>query len=267
MVALLHASHRARAGILVREAADHVVEQSLAQRAVRDAHLLDLERFEQLGENRQAARKHRGSLRGHFRQANLVDVARLDGLVDQSLQAFGRDGDRCRIEMADAVGDDADRAGTAHRVLPALRPERRLHRLELEPRRHACAPQALLRDLAVAKVRQAHTDAAHVQALEPQRIEAFADDELGAAAADVHHQSPARVVGNRVGDAEIDEARLFDAGDDFDRMAESIARALQECLLAMRLAQSVGADDTHALRVHVAQSLPEAFAGTRALAG
>ena len=69
----------------------------------------------------------------------------------------------------------------------------------------------------------------------------------------------------RVRDAEIDEARFLAAGDDLDRMAERLAGALEKGLLAARAAQRAGADDAHAVGVHVAQSLAEALeAGERA---
>ncbi len=42
-------------------------------------------------------------------------------------------------------------------------------------------------------------------------------------------------------------------------MAERFARPLQEGLLAVRLAQRVGAHDAHALGLHVAQALAEAL--------
>ena len=59
-----------------------------------------------------------------------------------------------------------------------------------------------------------------------ERLESFADDDLGAAAADVADQAPAGPGGHGVRDARIDEARLFDAGDDFDRDGRALrARA------------------------------------------
>ena len=88
-------------------------------------------------------------------------------------------------------------------------------------------------------------------------VVALADDELGAAAADVDHQTLAGGVRHAVRDARVDEARLLHAGDDLDRVAERLARALEEDLLAVREAQRVGADDAHAVGVHVAQALPE----------
>ena len=62
----------------------------------------------------------------------------------------------------------------------------------------------------------------------------------------------------------VDEARLFHAGDDFDRMAERLAGALEERLLLVRQPQRVGAHHAHAVGVHVAQALAEALqAGER----
>ena len=89
--------------------------------------------------------------------------------------------------------------------------------------------------------------------------------QLGAAAADVDHQALAGLARHGVRDAGVDQARLLDAGDDLDRVAERLARALEEGLLAVRLAQRVGADHAHAVGVHVAQALAEALeAGERA---
>ena len=144
-------------------------------------------------------------------------------------------------------------------VLPAAPPERRLHRLELEPRAEPRALEALGGDLAVAEKSLAQGHAAHLQALELERRESLADDHLGAAAADVDHQPPPRLVRHGVRDARVDQARLFHAADDLDRVAEGLARALEKCLLAVRHAQRVGTDDAHAVGVHVAQPLAEAL--------
>ena len=87
----------------------------------------------------------------------------------------------------------------------------------------------------------------------------LADDQLGAAAADVHDESMAVLARGRVRDAEVDQARLFDAGDDFDRMTKRVARALEERAAAPGPAQRVGPDDAHAAGPHVAQPLSEAL--------
>ena len=70
---------------------------------------------------------------------------------------------------------------------------------------------ARLVDPAFGKVLQAEADAAHVQRLGELRLEAGADDELGRAAADVDHQAPLRGCGQRVRNAEVDEARFLAA--------------------------------------------------------
>jgi hypothetical protein len=57
VIALLHRVHRALARILIREAAEHVVEQPLAHGALGDAHLLDSQYLKDFGENRRAARE------------------------------------------------------------------------------------------------------------------------------------------------------------------------------------------------------------------
>src|SRR5215472_11978033 len=138
-------------------------------------------------------------------------------------------------------------------------PECRLHRLELQARSQACALEAPCRDLAVAEEPLALRHAAHLQALELERREPLADDELGAAATDVDHQAPPGLARHGVRDAGVDEARLLHASNDLDGMTERLAGALQEGLLAVRNPQRVGADDAHAVGVHVAQPLPEAL--------
>ena len=56
-------------------------------------------------------------------------------------------------------------------------------------------------------------DAAHLQALQPLRFKALADDEFGAAAADIDHQPRFDVIGEGVGHAQVDQARFLPAVD------------------------------------------------------
>src|SRR2546426_10706207 len=82
--------------------------------------------------------------------------------------------------------------------------------------------------------------------------------------ADIDNEAPSGLAWHRVRDPRVDESRLFHAGDDFDRMAQRLACALEKSLLAMRNAQGVGAHHAYAVGAHVAQSLPEALqAGKR----
>ena len=86
------------------------------------------------------------------------------------------------------VADGAHGARTAHGLVPAAAAERRLVRLDGLARRDARALHALLRQPAVGEKLLAQAHAADLQALELQRLEALADDDLRAAAADVADQ-------------------------------------------------------------------------------
>ena len=165
-----------------------------------------------------------------------------------------------------ALADGAHRAGAADRVLPAAAAEGGLHRLELQARGQARALHALGGDLAVAEEALAQGHAAHLQALE---LAAARQPSPMMSSVLPPPMSTTRrwpgSLGMRVRDAGVDQARLLHAGDDLDRVAERLAGALEEGLLAVRDAQRVGADHAHAVGVHVAQALAEALeAGERA---
>ena len=114
-----------------------------------------------------------------------------------------------------------------------------------------------LAHLAVREEAQAVGDAAHEKAFEPERAIAGADDELGGAAADVHHQPLVLRRRQLVGDAEVDEARFLAARHDLDRKPERGLRAAQERGRVLGDAQGVGADRAHRPAVEVAQPLAE----------
>src|SRR6185437_8779475 len=171
----------------------------------------------------------------------------------------GRDRNRLRVELTDSLADRAHRAGAARGAVPAAAPKGRLHGLEFQARRHARRGHALGRDLAVAEEALAQADAAHLQALQLERHQPLADDELGAAAADVQNQAPAGLARHGVRHAGVDEPRLLHAGDDLDGVPESLTGALEKSLLAVRHAQRVGAHDPHVVGAHVPQPLAEAL--------
>ncbi|MNE39961.1 hypothetical protein D3C80_1339440 [compost metagenome] len=130
---------------------------------------------------------------------------------------------------------------------------------DLQPRRGVRLGVAGRGDLAVLEIALGVAHAAHLQAFAQQRLKALADDELGAATANVGHQALARGVGERVGDAQVDQACFFTAGDDFYRVAEDFFGAADELAAVARLAQGVGADDTHRAIGHAADQLGEAL--------
>ena len=68
--------------------------------------------------------------------------------------------------------------------------------------------------------------------------------------------------------ADVDEPRLFAAGDDFDGKTERGLGELEKNAGVLRDAQRVGADRAHRVAVEAAQSFAEALqAGERALLG
>ena len=104
--------------------------------------------------------------------------------------------------------------------------------------------ETLLGDLAIGKEHLAVGDAAHLQALQAQRLESLAENEFCAATTDIYHQSRVLVVGERVGDAEIDEACLLSTVDDIDRRTEDLLRGCDKVLPIFCASQRVGADNT-----------------------
>ncbi len=144
-------------------------------------------------------------------------------------------------------------------MLPAAAAKSGLHRLELESRGQPRALDPLGGDLAIAKKALAEGDTPHLQALQLERGEPLADDQLGAAATDVRDQPAAGLARHGMGNPGIDESRLLHARDDLDRMAECFAGALEKGLFAMCHAQGIGADDAHAIGVHVTQALTESL--------
>ncbi len=153
------------------------------------------------------------------------------------------------------VGDRADGAGRADRLLPVAPRKSPDDGLQLGARGKLRLLHGALAHLAVGEKAQAVGDAAHEKAFEPERAIAGADDELGGAAADVHHQPLVLRRRQLVGDAEVDEARLLAARHDLDRKLERGLRAAQEGGRVLGDPQGVGADRAHRPAVEVAQPL------------
>src|SRR5258706_466929 len=128
---------------------------------------------------------------------------------------------------------------------------------ELLPRAEHRGLHAGLVDLALGKVLEAETQAAHVERFGELRLKPRADDELRRAATDVDHQAPLLRDRQRVRHAEVNQPRFLAARDHLDREAEHRARLAQELRRVLRDAQRVGADRAHALARKAAQALGE----------
>src|SRR6185437_2859402 len=124
-------------------------------------------------------------------------------------------------------------------TVPTPAAESSLYRLELQSRSHARTLNSFSGDLAVAKESLAERHTTHLQALELQRRKALADDELGAASADVGDEPLTGFAGHGVCHAGVDEARLFHSSDDFNGVTQRFEGALEKRLLAVGQSQSI----------------------------
>ena len=156
-------------------------------------------------------------------------------------------------------------AGRAVRILPAGLAVVLGELLQQHADFAARALPALAGDLAAGEETQGRGDAAGLHALGVQRRQAAADDEFGAAAADVDHQPRFARGGQVVRGAEEDQAAFLAAGDHFDRMAQRGFGGGQEGLRRGQPAHGVGGDRAHPHRRQAGDALAEAGqAGHRA---
>ena len=136
-----------------------------------------------------------------------------------------------------------------------------LNRFELLPSGVFRRDEAFSRNPSVGEVAVGHGHAAHVQALHQARLKLVAEDEFGAAAADVHHQ--ARFVAGdglqRVRHAKVDETRLFAPANDLHLVAKRPLGRFEEFFAVAGHSQRVGAHHTHVLRWQVTYALTEAL--------
>ncbi len=165
--------------------------------------------------------------------------------------------------LAPAVGldDVADRlggAGRTDRLAPAECAVIGRELLQFERNFGLRLTPILRGEFAVAEKMQAAGDAAHLQALGFDCVEALADDEFSTATADVDDQPALSRLGEVVRDTEIDQACFLATADDFDRMAERGFGGQQKRLRIGKQAHAVGRDRTHALGWQGTQALAEA---------
>src|SRR5690606_11251999 len=111
--------------------------------------------------------------------------------------------------------------GGAEDLVPAARAVKAGELAELAGDDRQCFLPALLRQLAAGEETAGRCDAACLPAFALDRLEAAADDELGRAAADVDHQPLVPRLGRlRMGNAQVDQARLLATGHHFHGKAE-----------------------------------------------
>ncbi len=254
VITLHQEAQRAITNVLVMVAAQQVIEHPFAQGTLGMGHAADLQGIEDRLENRQASGKHAAAIGLDAVDIDLVHLAELEQLALEPADTFDVGLTVAHAAALDSQPDGADGAGCADGLLPAEPAQAMLDAHQLDPRRGVGLSVACRGDLAVTEETLGVAYAAHLQAFAQLRFEAFADDELGAATADIGYQPPARTARDGVRHAQIDQARLFAAGDDFHLMVDDLFGAADEGGAIARLTQRVGADDAYgALRQMIDQ--------------
>src|SRR5690606_18003139 len=81
---------------------------------------------------------------------------------------------------------------------------------------------------------------AHRGTFQNTRFVVHANNELGAAPADIHYQTLAVIVGGGVGEPGIDKARFLETGNDLDRQTENLFGRFEELPGLPGTAQGLG---------------------------
>ena len=110
-------------------------------------------------------------------------------------------------------------------------------------------------DFAAGEKTLAKADAAHLQTGAVLGLKLLADDEFGAAAANVDHQPAAAAVGQGLANAKIDKTGFFASGNNVDVVAENGFCTLNEFAPVNRNPQRAGAHHPYAARRQVADTL------------
>ncbi len=116
--------------------------------------------------------------------------------------------------------------------------------------------------------RQALLDSAQAEGLDPFDIVAAPQYQFGRAAADIHHQPALAGNGQRIGHAHVDQAPLFLARDDLDRVADGLLGQRQEDGAVARHAHGRRGHHAHGIEFETGENGAKALqAGQRRLHG
>src|SRR3990167_5065967 len=203
------------------------------------AHALDITGIEDRFENRQACREDASAIWLDAIEVELFHLTSLEYFAFQQGQALGVYFACAKARRLNGQADGLDRAGCAHRIFPAQAAQSMLYAHDLQPRRRVGLGVTRRGDLAVLEETLGKADAAHLQAFAQQWFEALADDELGAAAANIGNQALARGVCDAVRHTEVDQARFFAPRDDLHRVAENFFGAADRFATVARLTQGI----------------------------
>jgi len=93
-----------------------------------------------------------------------------------------------------------------------------------------------------------------MQTFHQERLEAVTDDKFGTAATDIHHQ-PGCVIRQGMGHAEVDQARLFTAGNDLYGIADNRLGTAAKLPAIAGNTQGIGAHHPHITGIQHIQRL------------
>ena len=147
--------------------------------------------------------------------------------------------------MAGDGGQSGCGSGGCDDVLDASRGDARGDAADFTRYEAAQALQLAFAGRIVAQKFVGETDRAQGQADGVANVSALGDGEFATAAAEIHHER-GRAIDARTGDqAEVNQARFFHAGNDFNPPARSRAHPLEKRLRIAGVAQGAGGDHAH----------------------
>jgi hypothetical protein len=201
--------------------AQQVEQHAFTQCPARRLHRAELERSKDRAQDRNSARDHRLAIRPHSRQVESLDVLRGDELLAQPIES-GRCDRSARhfAALAQNRSDRPYRSRRTERLGPTECQQPALHGPQFELRLDLGALTRFVGDLAVFEEPLRPRHAAHVETRQLADFEALADDDLGAAAADVDDEASPRHVRRMMRHSEVDEPSFLRSRDDFDRMPQ-----------------------------------------------
>ena len=225
----LHAAlHRLFAAVALGRAQVQIPHHAHAQARLDRRHDGNGQFAEQADQDGQAADDGAGAIGAQTGHVDAAGVTELDEAPRQRIEAGAREQAVAQLVAGDDVGDRADGAGRAIGRLPVLRTEWRRAILEMAARRQDGRLERRRVDAPADEERQALLDGAQAERLDALDIVAAPQYQFGRAAADIHHQPAFAGNGQRIGHAHVDQASLFLAGDDFDRVADGLLGQRQE---------------------------------------
>jgi hypothetical protein len=243
-----------------------IEKDALAERKVGDGHSIDPQLGEHLLEQDGATEDDVGALGVEaFDLDPLFDGAQLgegfhhlgqflDGELEVAQRAY-------RIAAAlrlDHLRDVEDRARAAHRDLEAASTQLPRHRPQVRAHELPAVVDIAAAQRLVAEEALGEADGAELEAARLEHATGPAENELGAAAADVDQHDLLIEDGHRLQHTQVDEPGLLDPGDHLDLDAGLRPGALEEDVAVLRFAHGTRRDRVHSgagdLR-HLAEAL------------